>query len=111
MANPQKAKGDRAERECSANLTEHTKFRVTRRFGAGQKDDAGDLVGIPDMAIQVCDWKSTSEALRIKPEEADQQAINACQRYGVTAIRLRGGKYRYVFTDKSFYALINDLHL
>ena len=111
MANPQKAKGDKAERECAQHLTDNTKFRVSRRFGAGQSLDSGDLVGIPTVAIQVCDWKDKTAALRVKPPEADQQAINGCLEIGVTAIRMRGGAFRYVLTEDSFYKLVNKIFL
>ena len=59
--NSNKIKGDRAEREACALLTEFTGFEVERRFGAGQDKDKGDLVGIPDTVIQVTDMKNKSE--------------------------------------------------
>jgi len=107
MPNPQKAKGDRAERECAAFLSENTRYRVARRFGAGQSQDEGDLYGLPGMTVQVCDYKDKSTALRVKPPEADQQAaVISPDIIGVTAIRLRGGDYRFVFTKEAFCKLI-----
>ena len=61
--NPQKNKGDRAEREACIYLTAATGHIVERRFGAGQDKDKGDLVGIPDTVVQVCNYKNKSEAV------------------------------------------------
>ena len=47
MSNPQKAKGDAAEREVAALLSDLLGFTVRRKLGAGRKDDTGDLDGIP----------------------------------------------------------------
>ena len=43
MTNKAKIKGDKAEREAAALLSELLGIRVERRFGAGQKLDTGDL--------------------------------------------------------------------
>ena len=75
--NAQKNKGDRAEREACLYLTAATGHIVERRFGAGQEKDKGDLVGIPNTVVQVCDMKNKSEAVLRKPREAEQQRINA----------------------------------
>ena len=108
MPNPQKQRGDRAERQCAAYLTEHTRFRVARRFGAGQAQDEGDLYGLPGMTVQVVDYKDKAAALRIKPPEADQQAaVISPDTIGVTAIRMQGGAFRFVFTQEAFTQLIN----
>ena len=110
--NANKNKGDRAERECAAYLSDNTRFRVARRFGAGQAQDEGDLYGLPGMTVQVCDYKDKSLALRSKPPTADQQAaVISPDMLGVTAIRLRGGDYRFVFTKEAFCTLINKINL
>ena len=107
MVNP-KSKGDRAERQCASYLTEHTKYRVARRFGAGQSLDEGDLYGLPGMTIQVCDFRDKAAALRIKPPEADQQAaVISDDTLGVTAIRMQGGAFRFVLTQEAFTRLVN----
>jgi len=112
MPNPQKAKGDQFERDCAKYLTENTKFRVARRFGAGQSDDEGDLYGLPGMTIQCADWRDKTAALREKPPEADQQAARiSSEMLGVTAIKLRGGKIRFVLTQETFCKLINKINL
>ena len=112
MSNPQKRKGDAFERDCAKFLTDNTKFRVARRFGAGQEQDEGDLYGLPGMTIQAADWKDKTAALRQKPPEADQQAARIHPDHlGVTAIKLRGGDIRFVFTKEAFAKLIDRIHL
>ena len=112
MSNPNKNKGDRFERSCAEFLTANTKFRVSRRFGAGAQEDRGDLEGLPGMTIQAADWKDKTAALRQKPPEADQQAARIHPNHlGVTAIKLRGGDIRFVFTKEAFAKLIDRIHL
>ena len=110
--NANKAKGDRFERSCAEYLTENTRFTVRRRFGAGANEDRGDLEGLPGMIIQAADWKNKTDALRDKPPEADLQAQRTHpDTIGVTAIKLRGGKMRFVFTQEAFAKLINKINL
>ena len=42
--NSNKVKGDKAEREACALLTEFTDYEVERRFGAGMENDKGDCL-------------------------------------------------------------------
>lgn len=107
-----KNKGDRFERDCAQYLTNNTKFTVRRRFGAGAKEDRGDLEGLPQMVCQCADWANKTDALRIKPPEADTQAQRTSpDTIGVTAIKLRGGEMRFVFTEEAFAKLINKINL
>ena len=108
MPNANKRKGDAFERSCAAYLTENTRFTVRRRFGAGAQEDRGDLEGIPGITIQAADWKDKTAALRQKPPEADIQAErNHPDMIGVTAIKLRGGDIRFVFTKEAFCKLVD----
>ena len=112
MPNSQKTKGDKFERDCCAYLTENTRFTVKRRFGAGAQLDEGDLYGLPSMTIQCADWRDKTAALREKPPEADLQASRVSpDTLGVTAIKLRGGDIRFVFTKEAFSKLINRINL
>ena len=105
-----KNKGDRFERSCAEYLTNNTKFTVRRRFGAGANEDRGDLEGLPGITIQAADWANKTDALRIKPPQADIQAARTHESMiGVTAIKLRGGEMRFVFTQEAFCKLINKL--
>jgi len=100
--NPQKNKGDKAEREAAALLTKATGFTVERRFGAGAELDKGDLVGIPNTVIQVADRKDKSSACLEKPREVEDQRKNAKARYAASLIRWRGGNWRVVLTVEQF---------
>ena len=71
MPSPQKAKGDRAELEAAALLTEALGLPVRRKLGAGRSDDTGDLDGVPGHVVQVASWKDTAAAARVKPPEAE----------------------------------------
>ena len=48
MSNPQKRKGDKAEREAAELLTEVTGFECQRNLSAGIPGDVGDIYGIPN---------------------------------------------------------------
>jgi hypothetical protein len=104
--NPQKNKGDKAEREAADVLSLETEYKVERRFGAGMENDKGDLVGIPNFAIQVADWQNKSAACLIKPREVEQQRINAGVDHAMTMVRFRGGNWRVVMTVEQFAKLI-----
>lgn len=98
MANPQKRKGDSAEREAADLLTDLLATPVRRKLGAGRQDDVGDLDGVPGHVVQVASWADTAAAARIKPPEAEQQRINAQEPHAVTLVRFRGGTWRVVLT-------------
>ena len=98
MANPQKAKGDRAEIEAATILTAALGLPVRRKLGAGRADDTGDLDGVPGHVVQVANWVDTAAAVRVKPPEAEQQRINAQAGHAATLVRFRGGTWRIVLT-------------
>ena len=104
--NSNKIKGDKAEREACALLTEFTGYEVERRFGAGMENDKGDLVGIPNFAIQVADWQNKSAACLVKPREVEIQRKNAGVDHAMTMVRFRGGNWRVVLTVEQFARLI-----
>lgn len=104
--NPQKNKGDKAEREAAELLTKITGYQVERRFGAGQEKDKGDLVGIPNTVVQVANYKDTSRACLIKPREVEEQRKNACVDHAMTMVRWRGGNWRVVLTVEQYARLI-----
>jgi hypothetical protein len=98
MTNPQKAKGDRAELEAAAILTDLLGVPVRRKLGAGRADDTGDLDGVPGHVVQVASWADTAAAARVKPKKAEQQRINAQADHAATLVRFRGGTWRVVLT-------------
>ena len=116
--NSQKTKGDKAEREAAALLTEllkpHGLPPVRRALGAGRTNEAGgdvgDIVGVPGHAIQVKAWADERAAAVQGPKGAEEQARNADQPYAATLIRFRGGQWRVVLTPEQFARYIAALY-
>ena len=106
MSNPQKRKGDKAEREAAELLTEVTGFECKRNLSAGIPGDVGDIYGIPNCVIQVCDWKDKSRACLVKPREVETQRENARVDFATTMVRFRGGQWRHVLTPEQFNTLL-----
>ena len=108
--NPQKNKGDKAEREVAALLSELTGKTIRRKLGAGRTNsaggDTGDIEGLPNWAIQVCDWKDKSAACLQKPVEAEDQRENLGVDHAATFVRFRGGRYRVVLTPEQFARIL-----
>lgn len=98
MSNPQKRKGDSAEREAAEILTDLLGTPCRRKLGAGRQDDTGDIDGVPGHVIQIANWADTAAAARIKPPEAEQQRLNAQAQHAATLVRFRGGTWRVVLT-------------
>ena len=106
VASPQKRKGDGAEREAAALLSELLGVPVRRPLGAGRQDDVGDLDGVPDHVIQVASWADVAAAARIKPPQAEQQRRNAAATHAATLVRFRGGTWRVVLTLEQWSAYL-----
>lgn len=105
MANPSKAKGDRAEREAVAYLVEQSPHLVLpkamRKLGAGRKEDTGDLHVFADVAIQVRNLalKNIGLALRSAATDAVDQAANGDLRHALGLVpypRAQAGKVRWL---------------
>ncbi len=108
MANPQKLKGDRAEREVAAILSDELGFTVQRALGAGRKEDVGDIFGVPDTAIQVVDRADLSRAIREKLPEVEQQRQRAGATYSAVFARRRGGEWVVVMTPAMWCSMIKE---
>lgn len=108
MTNRAKNKGDAAERELAAVLSDLLGFTVRRKLGAGRADDTGDLDGIPDTVIQVANWNNALRAVREKPLGAEDQRANADATFAVTAVRLVGGIWRFVLTPEQFCTYVRN---
>ena len=114
--NPQKNKGDRAERELAEILTELTGYEVQRTLSAGIPDDVGDLIGLPNVAVQVTSRGrgNIGEAYLQKPREVEQQKINAGVDHAATFVRHPGvrnknarlDRWRVVLTLEQFIRLL-----
>ncbi len=106
MANPQKRKGDAAEREAAQLIADLLALPVRRKLGAGRTNgaggDIGDIDGVPGHAIQIASWADVAAAARIKPDEAQLQAANAGVPFAATWVRFRGGTWRVVLTPEQW---------
>lgn len=84
MANPNKRKGDAAEREAVVALLELAPdlavWNAQRMLGAGRKEDVGDLLVFPDVTIQV---------KAAKPENLSRAIYQAADGAKVQAARAR----------------------
>lgn len=113
MTNPQKSKGDRAEREIASLIEELTGIKA-RRTRPGRLEDEGDLHldldsethTIAPTIIQVAAWKDTSSALRIKPLECEEQRIHARAAHAATAIKLPRAGWRIALTVEQYAAYL-----
>jgi hypothetical protein len=87
VSNPQKDKGDRAEREVQGLIRDLTGWPARRQLGAGRKDDVGDISGVPDTCIQVASYADLTRAVREKVPECVVQQERAQATFGATFIR------------------------
>ena len=106
LSNPQKRKGDKAEREAAEILTEVTGFECQRNLSAGIPGDVGDIYGIPNCVVQICDWKDKSKACLVKPREVEIQRQTADVKFATSMVRFRGGQWRMVLTPEQFNTLL-----
>ena len=104
--NRQKDRGDRAEREIAALLTELLGQPIRRKLGAGRLDDTGDLDGLTGWTLQVADWSDALRAVREKPIAAEAQRLRARDPYAATFVKLRGGLWRSVQTLEQFAEVV-----
>lgn len=109
MANAQKGRGDRAEREAAELLSLLLGLPIRRKLGAGRLDDQGDLDGLNGFALQVADWKDVARAAREKPAAAERQRHHAAAPHAATLVRFRGGLWRVVLTPEQWARLVLEL--
>ena len=105
--NKAKAKGDRFELMAAYDLTLISGYECRRMLGAGRKDDVGDIAGLPNTTIQVKAYKDIARAVRVGPLQAEQQKVNAGNRYAFTMVRIRGD-WRVVMTMSQMEAYLRD---
>lgn len=98
MSNPQKRKGDNAERELAKQLSDLLGFTVRRKLGAGRADDVGDLDGLPDTTAQAKNYADVLRAINQGLKDLEQQQANASSTHGVLFVRRRGGQWIAVQT-------------
>ena len=105
MANPSKAKGDRAELEVQGWFRDELGVPARRALGAGRRDDVGDIHGIPATVVQVANYASLDRAVREKLPALEVQRVNAGAEFAAMFCRRRGGSYVVVLTPEMFAAL------
>lgn len=88
MANPQKAKGDRAELRAAELLSQKLGIRVRRKLGAGRADDVGDLDGVPDTVVQVKHYNDLARAVINGVDDAERNQGHARARFGLALVRM-----------------------
>jgi hypothetical protein len=93
VANPQKARGDRAEREIAAIVADLTGWPVRRKLGAGRAEDTGDLYGIPSTVAQVKSYADVTRATSHALGQLEQQRTNDDATFAVAFIRRPGGRW------------------
>lgn len=105
MGNSSKNKGDRAEREAVEYLQHAVPDlvvpRAQRMLGAGRADDVGDLRVLPDVAVQVRNYKldCLGAALRSAAVDAVAQAANGDMPLALGMVpfpRARSGSVRWL---------------
>jgi Holliday junction resolvase len=89
VANPNKRKGDRAERELATLLSDLLGRPMRRMLGAGRQDDVGDIDGIDDLAIQAKHWNDITAAITQGITQLAQQQKNKNADHGVLFIKHR----------------------
>ena len=102
MSNPQKAKGDSAEREIAKLLDDLLGTGVRRKLGAGRADDTGDLDGLPDCTAQVKNYTDVLRAIREGLAGLEIQQRNAGTTHGVLFVRRRGGQWIAIQTAQQW---------
>jgi Holliday junction resolvase len=98
MVNPQKNKGDSAERELAKLLSDLLGFTVKRKLGAGRAEDTGDLHGLPDCTAQAKNYADVLRAINQGLKDLQAQQLNADSTHGVLFVRRRGGQWIAVQT-------------
>jgi hypothetical protein len=102
VSNAAKRRGDEAERQAAAILSDELGYPIRRKLGAGRPDDVGDLDGLPLTTVQVAAWADALRAVREKPLDAERQREAAGTTFAATMVRLRGGVWRVVLTPEQF---------
>lgn len=104
MSNPQKRRGDQAEREVAGILTDLLGVACRRELGAGRQDDCGDI-RLPQTVVQVANYTDLARAVRDKLPSVERQRANAKADFGALFVRRRGGVYVVVQTVDAWAAM------
>lgn len=102
MTNPQKRRGDAAEREIAKILADLTGHPVRRKLGAGRQDDQGDIDGVPSTTIEVKAFKDTTRGIREGLDDLEREHANTDNTYAVCFVRRPGGRWIAVMTPEQW---------
>lgn len=105
MAHPSKRKGDKAELEAAELCTDLFGTPVRRKLGAGRADDTGDLDGVEDLTIQVKNYANLGAGVIAGLKDGEANQANAGTPFGVSMVRIRGGRWAFVMTPRQFAEL------
>lgn len=108
MANPQKRKGDTAELEAAALLTDLLGLPVRRKLGAGRTDDQGDLEGIPDTTLEVKNYKDLATGIRKGLADLEREQANAGTTFGAALVRRHGGGWMVVMSVEQYATYVRE---
>lgn len=108
MANPNKLKGDKAEREVQGLLRDLLGVPARRKLGAGRMDDTGDIDGVPDTVISVVNYQDITRAIREKLPEVEVQRARANATFAATFVRRPGGKYVVVLSPEQWATYVRE---
>ena len=108
MPNPQKRKGDAAERELAHKLHNLLGFTVRRKLGAGRTDDTGDLDGLPNCTAQAKNYADVLRAIREGLPAVETQRLNAGTTHSVLFVRRRGGEWIAVQSLESWSTMFRE---
>lgn len=93
MTSAAKRKGDRAELELAALLTDQLGIPLRRKLGAGRSDDTGDIDGLPGWTIECKNYRSIVDGLNAGLNDSVREQANAGTPHGVAFIRRPGGRW------------------
>ena len=109
MTNPNKAKGSQWERDIVGYLQAHGFPYAERRFGAGQQNDKGDILGIPGVTIEA--KNHAKFALSDWLAQAETERVNAGNKHGVVVVKRRGRATKegyVVMTLETFVEIVEE---
>ena len=109
MGNPQKRKGDKAEREVAELINQMLGTYARRKLGAGRQDDEGDIEGVTDWTIEVKNYSNVSVAVSKGRDDAVREQANAGTPFGCAFVRHPGGTYSVVMSPEQWATVVREL--
>lgn len=106
-ARGRKTKGSNAEREVVRFLSDQLGGRIARTL-AGATDDKGDVSGLPELVIQVKNYRDVARAVREGVLGVMSQKENADALWGCVFVRRPGGGFYVVMTPEDFVSMYRE---